>query len=192
MILQDFIKKNNTWNIRCLVDESFVPSDQRTNVLFCILTDFTAPFSHKHASPTAIFLLFLATRASKTPEANKLWFEKLVFMFMNINVLSFIYVLLFAKWYHQNWKQICTLTKVNRIKEDWIVKKFISTPCRFSKSQYNLRTNLKAISLSFLTNRLIFIYVLSPVRFYWCKNLPPVGTKKQIRGQKLLEGFGTC
>ena len=91
-----------------------------------------------------------------------------------------------------SWKQICTLTKVNRIKEDWIVKKFISTPCRFSKSQYNLRTNLKAISLSFLTNRLIFIYVLSPVRFYWCKNLPPVGTKKQIRGQKLLEGFGTC
>ena len=51
----------------------------------------TAPFSHKHASPPAIFLLFLATRASKTPEANKLWFEKLVFMFMNINVLSFIW-----------------------------------------------------------------------------------------------------
>ena len=58
----------------------------------------TAPFSHKHASPPAIFLLFLATRASKTPEANKLWFEKLVFMFMNINVLSFIwYVFVFCK-----------------------------------------------------------------------------------------------
>ena len=58
----------------------------------------TAPFSHKHASPPAIFLLFLATRASKTPEANKLWFEKLVFMFMNINILSFIwYVFVFCK-----------------------------------------------------------------------------------------------
>jgi len=60
----------------------------------------TTPFSHKHASPPAIFLLFLATRASKTPEANKLWFEKLVFMFMNINVLSFILFIL------QDWKQI--------------------------------------------------------------------------------------
>ena len=33
-------KKNNTLNIRCLVDESFVPANQRTNVLYCRLSDF--------------------------------------------------------------------------------------------------------------------------------------------------------
>ena len=33
-------QKNNTWNIRCLVDESFVPSAKRTSVLYCRLTDF--------------------------------------------------------------------------------------------------------------------------------------------------------
>ena len=40
-------EKNNTWNIRCLVDEtclvneSFVPAPQRTRVLlYCRLTDF--------------------------------------------------------------------------------------------------------------------------------------------------------
>ena len=38
-ILQDFMKKNNTWNIRNLVDESFVPSAQQTSVLYCRLTD---------------------------------------------------------------------------------------------------------------------------------------------------------
>ena len=39
-ILQDFMKKNDTWNIRRLVDESFVPSAQQTSVLYCRLTDF--------------------------------------------------------------------------------------------------------------------------------------------------------
>ena len=33
-------KKNNTWNIRRLVDELFVPSAQRTSVIHCRLTDF--------------------------------------------------------------------------------------------------------------------------------------------------------
>ena len=33
-------KKNNTWNIRCLVDDSFVPSSKQTSVLYCRLTDF--------------------------------------------------------------------------------------------------------------------------------------------------------
>ena len=32
-------KKNNTWNIRRLVDESFVPAFQRTSVLYWRLTD---------------------------------------------------------------------------------------------------------------------------------------------------------
>ena len=39
-ILQEIIKKNNTWNIRCLVDDSFVPSSKRPSVLYCKLTDF--------------------------------------------------------------------------------------------------------------------------------------------------------
>ena len=28
-------KKDNAWNIRCLVDESFVQSNQRTSLLYC-------------------------------------------------------------------------------------------------------------------------------------------------------------
>ena len=34
-----FYGKKNTWNIRRLVDKSFVPSAQRTSVLYCRLTD---------------------------------------------------------------------------------------------------------------------------------------------------------
>ena len=33
-------KKNNTWNISSLVDESFVPANQHASVLYCRLTDF--------------------------------------------------------------------------------------------------------------------------------------------------------
>ena len=33
-------KKNNAWNIRCLVDESFVTANQQTSVLYCRLSDF--------------------------------------------------------------------------------------------------------------------------------------------------------
>ena len=39
-ILQEIMKKNNTWNIRHLVDDSFVPSSKRPSVLHCKLTDF--------------------------------------------------------------------------------------------------------------------------------------------------------
>ena len=34
------IKKNNTWNIRLLVDDSFVPSSKQPSVIYCRLTDF--------------------------------------------------------------------------------------------------------------------------------------------------------
>ena len=37
------IKNNNkkiAWNLRCLVDEAFVPASQRTIVLYCRFTDF--------------------------------------------------------------------------------------------------------------------------------------------------------
>ena len=33
-------EKNDALNIRCLVDESFVPATQRTSVLYCRLSDF--------------------------------------------------------------------------------------------------------------------------------------------------------
>ena len=33
-------KNNDAWNLRHLVDESFVPSNQRTSVLYCKLSDF--------------------------------------------------------------------------------------------------------------------------------------------------------
>ena len=39
-ILQEIMKKNNTWNIRRLVDDSFVPSSKQPSVLYCKLTDF--------------------------------------------------------------------------------------------------------------------------------------------------------
>ena len=32
--------KKNTWNVRHLLDESFVPSAQRTSILYCRLSDF--------------------------------------------------------------------------------------------------------------------------------------------------------
>ena len=38
--LQDFMKKNNTWNFWHLVDELFVQSAQQTSVLYCKLTNF--------------------------------------------------------------------------------------------------------------------------------------------------------
>ena len=33
-------EKKNTWNIRCLVVESFVPATQRTSVFYWMLSDF--------------------------------------------------------------------------------------------------------------------------------------------------------
>ena len=33
-------KRNNAWNIGRLVDESIVPADQRTSILYCRLSDF--------------------------------------------------------------------------------------------------------------------------------------------------------
>ena len=34
------IKENNTWNIRLLVDDLFVPSSKQPSVIYCRLTDF--------------------------------------------------------------------------------------------------------------------------------------------------------
>ena len=31
---------DNTWNLKHLVDKSFVPANQRTSVLYCRLSDF--------------------------------------------------------------------------------------------------------------------------------------------------------
>ena len=51
-ILQKIMKKNITWNIRRLDDDSFVPSSKRPSVLYCKLTDFwnqcTFPYSYVH------------------------------------------------------------------------------------------------------------------------------------------------
>ena len=35
-------EKNKVWNIRHLVDESFIPATQQTRVLYCRLSDFRA------------------------------------------------------------------------------------------------------------------------------------------------------
>ena len=39
-ILQEIMKENDTWNIRRLVDGSFVSSSKRSSVLYCKLKDF--------------------------------------------------------------------------------------------------------------------------------------------------------
>ena len=39
-ILQEIMKKNNAWNIRRLVDDSFGPSSHQHSVIYCKLTDF--------------------------------------------------------------------------------------------------------------------------------------------------------
>ena len=39
-IWQDFMKKNDTWNIRLLVDDLFIPSSKQPSVIYCRLTDF--------------------------------------------------------------------------------------------------------------------------------------------------------
>ena len=44
-ILQEIKKKNNTWNIRRLVDDSFVPSSKQPSVSYCKLTDFWLIYS---------------------------------------------------------------------------------------------------------------------------------------------------
>ena len=44
-ILQEILKKNNsTWNIRCLVDNAFVPFSKQPSILYCKLTDFKIQF----------------------------------------------------------------------------------------------------------------------------------------------------
>ena len=45
-ILQKIMKKNNAWNIRRLVDDSFVPSSKRPSVLYCKLTQTLLFFFH--------------------------------------------------------------------------------------------------------------------------------------------------
>ena len=37
------MKKNDTWNMRLLVDDLFVPSSKQPSVIYCRLTDFTSP-----------------------------------------------------------------------------------------------------------------------------------------------------
>ena len=39
-ILQEIMKKKNTWNIRRLVDDSLVPSSKQPSVSYCKLKDF--------------------------------------------------------------------------------------------------------------------------------------------------------
>ena len=45
---RNYEKKNNTWNIRPLVDESFVPGNQETSVLYCRLSDLRSKSSFPH------------------------------------------------------------------------------------------------------------------------------------------------
>ena len=48
--LQEIMKKIYTWNIRRLVDNSVVPSAQRTSILYCRLSDFRTTNWHAQAA----------------------------------------------------------------------------------------------------------------------------------------------
>ena len=50
------MKKNNTWNIRRLVDDSFVPSSKGLSVLYCKLTDLWT-LSHQSRDQKMLNLL---------------------------------------------------------------------------------------------------------------------------------------
>ena len=53
---KEFIKKINTWNIRCLGEESFVPAKQQTSVLYCRLSDFKCFLFSEYNSDWFIWL----------------------------------------------------------------------------------------------------------------------------------------
>ena len=52
--LYEIINKKNAWNIRHLVDESFVPANQGTSILYCILSDFWAIVKNRNGLLTAV------------------------------------------------------------------------------------------------------------------------------------------
>ena len=59
-ILQEILKKNNTWNIRRLVNDSFVPSSKRPSVLYCKLTDLRIQMRVcKDFDPTVVCYTYL-------------------------------------------------------------------------------------------------------------------------------------
>ena len=49
-------KKSNTWNIRRLINDSFVPSSKRPIVLYCKLTDLSLPFTDAASSGLMCFI----------------------------------------------------------------------------------------------------------------------------------------
>ena len=67
--------KKNTWNIRLLVDDSFVPSSQQTSVIYCRLMDLMSAFSivlnRLHARLfLARFVSYLLSLKQTLPEIN--------------------------------------------------------------------------------------------------------------------------
>ena len=62
------MKKNDTWNIRRLVDDSFGPSFQQTSVIYCKLTDLYI---------TRVFKSFLKSKI-KAPKSSSLVSKKIV------------------------------------------------------------------------------------------------------------------
>ena len=78
-------EKNNAWNIRCLVDELFVPSIQRPSVLYWRLSDFKC----REISNTGKYIL-----STKYYDTNRIFICKCG------NILTF------ANSYFLRWEQI--------------------------------------------------------------------------------------
>ena len=48
----------DTWNIRRLLDKSFIPVNQQTSVLYCRLSDFSMTCTVNQHEPTKVRKLF--------------------------------------------------------------------------------------------------------------------------------------
>ena len=102
-ILQEILKKNNsTWNIRCLVDNSFVPLSKQPSILYCKLTDFRSAILHTF-SPTfdnaqllrwVVMPILYPTQ--KHPHSKMLLVEKLI-----IQLEIYHHFLFFSKKYKE-------------------------------------------------------------------------------------------
>ena len=60
-------KKDNAWNIRGLVNESFVQVNQRTSILYCRLLDFRLVFQVNWSSCLVDFTVDVSESAPSLP-----------------------------------------------------------------------------------------------------------------------------
>ena len=95
------IKRNNTWNIRLLVDDSFVPSSKQPSVIYCRLTDFITnwPWFMLHVWRSKFSITEIAPNAwlsfpGLSDQPHNLHFLTLRFFWQRIQQVYLLYCLL--------------------------------------------------------------------------------------------------